>query len=388
MTTTLIHAGQALTPMGEIADAGILIRETVIEAIGPREGMSLPADATEISATNKSAIPGFVDVHIHGAGGRDVMEGSNEALSTVAKTVARHGTTSMVATTVTASADDICRSCEGIAKYIATQHEGPGPRAKVLGIHFEGPFLSEIRRGVHPAEWLRLPSAELLERFVAAAGGKALMLTIAPELLGAIPCIDAAIKAGLVVGIGHTDATYEQARLAMAHGAHHAVHVYNAMRPFSHRDSGVIGAVLTTPDVTAELIADGVHVEEAAMRLLLQAKSANYVILVSDGISATGMPDGKYMLGQMEVTVSGGVCRNSEGKLAGSTLTLDRALRNVVALGKSFEDATRMLTLNPAGLLGLEFKKGALRAGADADILLLDDELQLTSVWIRGEPLN
>ncbi|MEQ1354144.1 MAG: N-acetylglucosamine-6-phosphate deacetylase [Candidatus Acidiferrum sp.] len=388
MTTTLIHAGRALTPTGEIADAGILIRETVIEAIGPREGMSLPADATEISATDKSAIPGFVDVHIHGAGGRDVMEGSNEALSTVAKTVARHGTTSMVATTVTASADDICRSCEGIAKYIATQHEGPGPRAKVLGIHFEGPFLSEIRRGVHPAEWLRLPSAELLERFVAAAGGNALMLTIAPELLGAIPCIDAAIKAGLVVGIGHTDATYEQARLAMAHGAHHAVHVYNAMRPFSHRDSGVIGAVLTTPDVTAELIADNVHVEEAAMRLLLQAKSANCVILVSDGISATGMPDGKYMLGQMEVTVSGGVCRNSEGKLAGSTLTLDRALRNVVALGKSFEDTTRMLTLNPAGLLGLEFKKGALRAGADADILLLDDELQLASVWVRGVPLN
>lgn len=388
MTTTLIHAGRALTPTGEIADAGILIRGTVIEAIGPREGMSLPADAVEISATDKSAIPGFVDVHIHGAGGRDVMEGSNEALSTVARTVARHGTTSMVATTVTASADDICRSCEGIAKYIATQHEGPGPRAKVLGIHFEGPFLSEIRRGVHPAEWLRLPSAELLDRFVAAAGGNALMLTIAPELLGAIPCIDAAIKAGLVVGIGHTDATYEQARLAMAHGAHHAVHVYNAMRPFSHRDSGVIGAVLTTPDVTAELIADNVHVEEAAMRLLLQAKSADCVILVSDGISATGMPDGKYLLGQMEVTVSGGVCRNSEGKLAGSTLTLDRALRNVVALGKSLEDTTRMLTLNPAGLLGLEFKKGALRAGADADILLLDEELQLTSVWIRGEPLN
>jgi N-acetylglucosamine-6-phosphate deacetylase len=388
MATTLIHARRALTPAGEIADAGILIRGTVIETIGPREGMSLPADATEISATDKSAIPGFVDVHIHGAGGRDVMEATTEALTTVTKTVARHGTTSMVATTVTASADDICRSCEGIAKYIATQHEGDGPRAKVLGIHFEGPFLSEIRRGVHPTEWLRLPSAELLDRFVDAAGGNALMLTIAPELLGAIPCIDAAIKAGLVVGIGHTDATYEQARLAMAHGAHHAVHVYNAMRPFSHRDSGVIGAVLTTPDVTAELIADNVHVEEAAMRLLLQAKSAACVILVSDGISATGMPDGKYMLGQMEVTVSGGVCRNSEGKLAGSTLTLDRALRNVVALGKSFEDATRMLTLNPAGLLGLEFKKGALRAGADADILLLDEELQLSSVWIRGEPLN
>jgi N-acetylglucosamine-6-phosphate deacetylase len=388
MTTTLIHAGKALTPTGEIADAGILIREGVIEAIGPREGMNLPVDAAEVDARDKSAIPGFVDVHIHGAGGRDVMEGTTEALSTVTKTVARRGTTSIVATTVTTSADAICRSSEGIAKYIAVQHESTEPHAEVLGIHFEGPFLSPIRRGVHPAEWLRLPSAELLKRFVAAAGGNALMLTLAPELLGAMPCIDAALKAGMVVGIGHTDATYEQARAAIAHGAHHAVHVYNAMRPFSHRDSGVIGAVLTTPNVTAELIADGVHVEEAAMRLLLQAKSADCVVLVSDGVSATGMPDGKYTLGEFEVTVSGGVCRNSEGKLAGSTLTLDRALRNVMALGKSFEDTTRMLTLNPSGLLGLEFKKGALRASADADILLMDDGMQLAGVWVRGVALN
>jgi len=388
MTTTLIHAARALAPTGEIADAGILIREGVIEAIGPREGMSLPVDSNEISATNKSAIPGFVDVHIHGAGGRDVMEATPEAMATVTKTVARRGTTSIVATTVTASADDICRSSEGIAKYIAMQHESDHARAEVLGIHFEGPFLSEIRRGVHPAEWLRLPSAELLDRFLAAAGGNARILTIAPELLGAMPCIDAARKAGIVVAIGHTDATYEQARAAIAHGAHHAVHVYNAMRPFSHRDSGVLGAILTTPNVTAELIADGVHVEEAAMRLLLQAKSPDCVILVSDGISATGMPDGKYMLGQFEVTVSEGVARNSEGKLAGSTLTLDRALRNVMALGKSFEQTVRMLTLNPAGLLGVEFKKGALRVGADADILLMDEAMQLAGVLVRGVAVN
>ncbi len=384
MTTLLIHASRALTPTGEIPDAGILIRDGVIEAIGPREGMNLSGDATEISATDKSAIPGFVDVHIHGAGGHDVMEATPEAMRIITKTVARHGTTSIVATTVTASADDICRSCEGIAKYIVTQHESGDPRAEVLGIHFEGPFLSEVRRGVHPAEWLRLPSAELLERFIAAAGGNARILTIAPELLGAIPCIDAARKAGIVVAIGHTDATYEQARAAIAHGAQHAVHVYNAMRPFSHRDSGVIGAVLTTPNITAELIADGVHVEEPAMRLLLQAKSADCVILVSDGTSATGMPDGKYLLGQFEVVVSGGVCRNSEGKLAGSTLTLDKALRNVMALGKSFADTTRMLSLNPAGLLGVEFKKGALRVGADADVLLMDEEFHLAGVWVRG----
>jgi N-acetylglucosamine-6-phosphate deacetylase len=203
-----------------------------------------------------------------------------------------------------------------------------------------------------------------------------------------MPCIDAARNAGMVVAMGHTDATYEQARAAIAHGVRHAVHVYNAMRPFSHRDSGVIGAVFTSPEVSAELIADGVHVDETAMKVLLQANGPERMILVSDGTSATGMPDGKYMLGQLEVTVSGGICRNSEGKLAGSTLTLDRALRNIVTLGIPLAEAVRMLTLNPAALLGIEFKKGALRVGADADILLLDEGLRLTNVWVRGSAVE
>jgi N-acetylglucosamine-6-phosphate deacetylase len=146
----------------------------------------------------------------------------------------------------------------------------------------------------------------------------------------------------------------------------------------------VIGAVLTSPEVTAELIADGVHVDETAMKMLLQAKGPKHVVLISDGISATGMPDGKYKLGKFEVTVSGGICRNAEGRLAGSTLTLDRALKNVVGLGASLADAVRMLTLNPATLLGIEFKKGALRTGADADIVLLDEGLRLANVWVRG----
>jgi N-acetylglucosamine-6-phosphate deacetylase len=388
MSTTLIHAGRAITPSAEIADAGILIRDDVIEAIGPRSAMTLPAGAQEILAPEGTAIPGFIDVHIHGAGGHDVMEASAEAMTAVTQTVARHGTTSFVATTVTASPEETIRSVEGISKYIAKQCEDGRACAEVLGIHFEGPFISPARRGVHPQEWLKLPSAELLEKFLHAAGGHAQILTIAPELLGARPCIDAARKAGMVVAMGHTDATYEQARAGIAHGVRHAVHVYNAMRPFSHRDSGVIGAVLTSPEVSAELIADGVHVDETAMKVLLQAKGAGGVILISDGISATGMPDGKYMLGGFEVTVSGGVCRNSEGKLAGSTLTLDRALRNIVALGASLADAVRMLTLNPASLLGIEFKKGALRAGADADVLLLNEGLEVTRVWTRGTALN
>jgi len=386
MTTTCLHVGRAITPGSEIPDAAIIFRDGVIESVAPRASLVFPTGAQEIIAKDKIAVPGFIDVHIHGAGGRDVMEGTTDALRKVATTIGAHGTTSFVATTVTADPNAIVRSSEGIAHYIGVQHKETFAGAEVLGIHFEGPFISPVRRGIHPPEWIKLPSAELLDKFVTAAQGNALILTIAPELLGAMPCIDAARKAGMVVGIGHTDATYEQARAAVARGAHHAIHTYNAMRPFSHRDPGVIGAVLTSPDITAELIADGVHVDETAMRILLQAKGAGGVVLISDGISATGMPDGKYMLGGLEVTVSGGVCRNIEGKLAGSTLTLDRALRNIVNLGASLPGALGMLTMNPAKLLGIEHKKGVLRANADADIILLNERFEITQVYARGLP--
>lgn len=388
MPTTLIHAGRALTPTSEISDAGILIRDDVIEAVAPRSSLSLPSGAREVAAREKTAIPGFIDIHIHGAGGRDAMEGTDAALSAVTRKVAEFGTTSLLATTITAAPDDTCRAAAGISLYITQQHAAKESRAEVLGIHFEGPFISKERRGVHPAEWIQSPSEALLKRFLEAAEGNARLMTIAPEVLGATPCIEAARKAGLVVSVGHTDANYEQTRLAIAHGARSATHTYNAMRPFTHRDPGVIGAVLTSPEIHSELIADGVHVEEGAMKLLVRAKGHERVILVSDGLSATGMPDGKYMLGGFEVTVTNGVCRNAAGILAGSTLTLDRALRNIANLGVPLADAARMLTLNPASLLGIEFKKGSLRAGADADVVLLDPSLQVTDVWARGLPVH
>ena len=388
MTTKLLHVGHAFTPAKELHDVGILIRDGVIESIGPRSSQSLPSGAQEILATDQIAAPGFIDVHIHGAGGHDVMEGTEQALQAVSSLIGSHGTTAFVATTVTADPNAICKSSEAIARYIGRQHATSRPGAEVLGIHFEGPFISPVRRGVHPPEWIKLPSAELLERFIAASQGHALILTIAPELLGAMPCIDAARKAGMVVGMGHTDATYEQTRAGLLRGAHHAIHTYNAMRPFSHRDAGVIGAVLTSPEISAELIADGIHVDEVAMRVLLQAKGSSGVILISDGISATGMPDGKYILGGFEITVSGGVCRNIEGKLAGSTLTLDRALRNIVKVGASLGDALQMLTLNPAKLLGIEHKKGVLHPNADADIVLLRPNLEVAQVFARGLPIS
>ena len=388
MSTTLIHASRALTPTTEIPDAGILIRDGVIETVGPRAGMSLPAGALEVRALDKTAAPGFIDIHIHGAGGHDVMKADKAGLGAVTKKVAEFGTTSLLATTVTASPEDTCHAVERIAQYIPQQHASEPSGAEIIGIHFEGPFISKERPGVHPTKWIQLPSAEMLEHFLHAAAGNARLMTIAPEVLGATQCIEAAEKAGLVISIGHTNANYEQTRQAIAHGARSATHTYNAMRPFTHRDPGVIGAVLTSPEINAELIADGVHVEEGAMKLLLQVKGSERVILVSDGLSATGMPDGKYMLGDFEITVSNGVCRNAAGVLAGSTLTLDRALRNIVNLGVALPDAVRMLTLNPASLLGIEFKKGSLRAGADADILLLDQGLRVTNIWARGCALN
>jgi N-acetylglucosamine-6-phosphate deacetylase len=388
MPPIAIYAERVLTPLEEIRDAMIVVDGARIAAVGRRGAIALPRGATEFSAgTGTTVIPGFVDVHIHGAGGHDVMEGTDEAFDAVTATVARHGTTSIVATTVTASPDETCRSVSAIARTTKrglTPSGSSAARAEILGVHFEGPFISAARRGVHPAEWIAAPSVALLERFLDAAGDAARILTLAPELPGALDLVGAARRSGLVAAIGHTDASYAEAEAAIAAGVRHAAHVFNAMRPFSHRETGVLGAVLTSREVTAELIADGVHVDDAAIRLLLAAKGIDRVVLVSDGTAATGMPDGRYRLGSFEVNVSGGVCRNAEGKLAGSTLTLDRAVRHAVNLGVSLSDAVRMATLNPATVLGLEARKGILAAGADADLVLLDAQLRVAGVMARG----
>lgn len=390
MQPIVIHSDRAFTPFEEIHDAVVVIQGSKISAVGQRGKVDLPRGVREINAGSRMIVPGFVDVHIHGAGGHDVMEGTREALEIISATVAAHGTTSLVATTVTASETETRKSVAGIAHFILNTSQYPARElsAEILGIHFEGPFISPARRGVHPAKWIVPPSLELLAQFLGEARGTAQILTLAPELPGALELIAAARRAGLVVSLGHTDATYEQAQAAIEAGASHAAHVYNAMRPFSHRGTGVIGAVLTSPKVSAELIADGVHVDEAAMRMLVELKTPERVILVSDGISATGMPDGNYKLGMFEVTVSGGVARNSEGKLAGSTLPLDRALRNMVALGVPLSSALQMITANPARQIGLGARKGMLAPGGDADLVVLDDELEVSGVMTRGAGLE
>lgn len=391
MALQAIFAGRVFTPHEEIADAVIVTDGEKITAVGCRDEVSVPASAHRHDKRDFSAVPGFIDVHIHGAAGYDVMDSSAEALAAISAKVAARGTTSLLATTVTASEAATCRAVEAVAAWIERAKAQPPrrkPSAEILGVHFEGPFISHARRGVHPKEWIQAPSISLFRRLLASAKGSARILTLAPELPGADELIPEALRAGLVVSLGHTDASYAEAAAAISLGARHAAHVFNAMRPFAHRETGVLGAILTSPGVTAELIADGVHVDDAAIRVLLAAKGTQGVILVSDGISATGMADGKYRLGTFKVDVAGGVARNSDGKLAGSTLTLDRALRHMVALGISLGEALSMVTANPARLLGLEQRKGNLVPGADADLVLLDDQLNVTGVMTRGVGLD
>ena len=394
MTIQAIFADRAFTPSEEIADAVILLDGEKIAAIGPRHSLSVPGDARCCEARGLTIVPGFIDLHIHGAGGRDVMEGTREALEIIAATVASRGTTSLLATTVTASEECTLHAAAAISSWIRSRPPAGSTvaagaptaevRAEILGIHFEGPFISAARRGVHPLEWIAPPSIPLLRDLLAAAQGTARILTLAPELSGALDLVHAARNAGLIVSLGHTDATYAQATAAIDLGARHATHVFNAMRPFAHRETGVLGAALTSPLVTCELIADGVHVDAAAIRLLIAAKGPGSIILVSDATSATGMPDGRYALGSFAVNVVCGVSRDSAGNLAGSTLTLDRALRNLHALGVPLPQVLAMLTANPARALGLDGRKGALVPGADADLVFLDNRLEVAGVMARG----
>jgi len=387
MSATAIYASRILTPQEELRDCVIVVEAGRITGIGHRDEVHIPPGAKDYVASGMTVVPGFVDVHIHGAGGHDVMEAEGAALDKITATVARFGTTSIVATTVTAPIEATCHSLEGIAAYIRA-HESTADNARfgadILGIHLEGPFINPERRGVHPTASILAPSVESFEKFRAAAGNLIKLITIAPEMPGALKLIAAAVADGVVVGLGHTDADYAQARAAIQAGARHAVHVYNAMRPFTHRDPGVISAVLTDADVTAEIIADGVHVAGPAIQVLLGTKGFDTVLLVSDGTAATGMRDGTFKLGGFEVQVRDGVVRNSEGKLAGSTLTIDRAIRYLVELGVPVVDAIRMATILPARRLGLAGKKGIIAVGADADLVVLTPDLHVAGVMTRG----
>ncbi len=389
-----ILAGTIYTPTAEIRHGTILINGHRIAKVGPRDQIKIPSGAAVIENQDRIAVPGFIDMHIHGAAGHDVMEATPEGVSAAAGYLARHGTTSFLATTITATLERTLRAVRGLSKIIRALEStgGAGSHgivgAQPIGIHFEGPFLNAERRGAHPAAQIRKPSIAVFNRLLEAAEGTARVITLAPEISGALSLLEYARSQGLAVGIGHSNANYDEAERAIDVDATHATHIYNAMRPFSHRDPGIIGAVLTDDRVSAELICDGVHVEPPAVRLLVRSKGLERVLLVSDGLSAAGMPDGTYQLGGFTIHVEGGICRTAEGVLAGSTVTSDAALRNLASFtGLSYGQCLPCATLNPAKILGVERQKGVIAPGADADIAILDQNYYVTQTYVRGRPV-
>jgi N-acetylglucosamine-6-phosphate deacetylase len=324
--------------------------------------------------------PGFIDLHVHGGCGRDVMEGSLEALQEISAGLARHGVTAFLPTTVSASAADMEAALAGLAEHRSKIADGALP----LGVHMEGPYLNPARKGTHAAAHLRPAQAPEFRRYLQQSGNTIRRITIAPEMDPDLAVIRQAASLGIRVALGHTDATLEESRAAIEAGARSATHTFNAMRPFHHREPGVLGAALTDARVFTEIIADGIHVHPLAVQLLLRAKGAKLTVLASDGISAVDMPDGVYPLGEEQVTVKNGRCIGPDGALAGSTLTLDRAVRNLVEWGLPAQDAVIAATAAPASSMGIEVAKGIIAPGADADLVFLNKRLEVVQTMIAG----
>ena len=385
-----VIAGKIYTPLQEIVAGVVLMEGARIVRVGPKSKVKVPRGAEVLDHRGHIIVPGFIDVHTHGAAGHDLMEGTSQAVSSVANFLARKGTTSFVATTVTAGLEDTLTAVRNLAEAIraqrleAQQPDQP-PSSEILGIHFEGPFLNGKRRGAQPADQIQPPSVELLQKLLDAAEGSGGVITLAPELEGALPLLKYARRRGLRVSIGHSDATLEEAERALDAGATQATHVFNAMRPFNHRDPGIIGAVLTNDRVFAELICDGIHVHPGAVRLLAKSKGLDRVLLVSDSGPGTGMPDGNYRIHKFDVTIVDGVCRDQQGNLAGSTVTLETELRNLMRFtGQPYAKVLPCATLNPARQLGLEKRKGVIAPGADADLVALDAAYRVVRTYVRG----
>jgi len=381
---TAFTAARLFTPTEEIRSPLFVVEDGVISEVSSRSGTDVPGNAKVVDFGDAILAPGFIDIHIHGGTGLDVMRASASDLPRLGKFLATHGVTAYFPTTVAAPLDSTCAALERLADAIeATVSDGP-VQARPLGIHLEGPFLSHKRRGVHPPENLVEPTIAVFDRLWQAARGHVRVLTIAPEILGAMEVITEAARRNVCVSIGHSDAEMPVAQAAVKAGARHATHTFNAMRPLDHREPGILGEVLSNNELTADMIVDGIHVDPAVVELFLKAKGAERAVLITDAISATGMPDGRYQLGPIEVDVKDGKA-TSGGSLAGSVLTMDRAVRNVTKFSNwSLREAVRAATLNPARALGLAAHHGVLAPGASADFLVLSSTGEVLKTIVRG----
>ncbi|GAA2062271.1 N-acetylglucosamine-6-phosphate deacetylase [Streptomyces albiaxialis] len=350
------------------------------------EGATLAEDAVGAGAPDTSLdlsghwiVPGFVDMHIHGGGGASFSAGTAEEAMTAIRTHREHGTTTLVASTVTGDLDDLCRQAAALGE-LAEQGE-------LAGVHFEGPFISCERRGAHDPALLRDPDPADVRKLLDAARGTAKMMTLAPERPGGLESVRLLAESGVIAAVGHTDTDYDGTLEAIEAGATVATHLFNAMPPLGHRAPGPIPALLEDERVTVELINDGTHLHPSVLELAFGSAGAGRVALITDAMGAAGMEDGRYPLGPLEVEVKDGVARLIEGgSIAGSTLTLDSAFRrSVVVDGIPVPDVVRAISANPARLLGVDDKVGSLEPGKYADLVVLDEDFALAGVMRRGE---
>ncbi len=392
----VFKARRLFTPAESVEAAVVVVEDGVISSIFSQHSEALPADFEVADFGDAVLAPAYFDQHIHGCGGRDVMEATDAALTDVGCFLARRGVVGYLATTVTASMETTLASLSGLAKIVRRGADGRSGRAVPVGIHLEGPFLSHEKRGVHPPELLLTPTVALFDRFWQAAEGQIKLMTIAPELPNAVEVIRRASGLGVRISIGHSNATLTFAKAGIAAGAVSATHTFNAMRSFDQREPGILGVVLDDDNLFAEVICDGFHVDPSAVRLFWKAKGAERAVLVTDGISATGMPDGMYKLGTLDVEVKDGKCLSYYGEgddkgvgtIAGSTLTMDRAVSNFRTFtGAALDSVVGLATRNPARMLGVEARFGSLAVGRAADFVVLGDDGVLRETVLGGELL-
>jgi N-acetylglucosamine-6-phosphate deacetylase len=376
----VITGGAVVTPSGVIDPGDVLVdRDGRISAVARSGAIDAPADAATLGATDCWVTAGFIDIQINGGHGIDLTTAPDRA-DELARHLPQYGVTSFVPTIITCRDD---QRAAALAWWAARNASTGAPAAAPLGLHIEGPMLAEARRGAHPRELLRRPEPGLIDGWSRDAG--VVLATLAPELPGALDVIATLTDRGIVVALGHTDCTAEEFAAGVGAGARYVTHLFNGMRPFGHRDPGPIGATLADDTVVAGLICDGIHVDPVAVRMAWRALGPDRVNLVTDAVAVLGTDPGASRLGSVDVTVDGGGVRTAAGVLAGSDLSLDQAVRNLVVFaGCTVPDAVRTVTATPARLLGLD-QRGALCPGARGDVTVLGAELDVVATVVGGE---
>lgn len=361
----------------KIEKGSVLIENGKIKEINP----TTPYEGETIDANGLYLSPGFIDVHIHGAAGYDTMDGTFKAINEIAKAIAKHGTTSFTPTTMTVASEDILQSMKIIKEAKLNGTDG----ANVLGAHLEGPFISPKAIGAQNPKYVLAPSIENFNKIVGDYEDAVVSITLAPEVDGAEELIKYLSDKSIKVSMGHTKATYKEAMNGINCGCSHATHLFNAMTGFAHREPGVVGAVFDSP-ITTETISDGIHISYPSLRTAYKVKGTDKVLLITDAMMACSMPDGMYSLGGQDVVVKNGAARLKDGTLAGSILTLDKAVKNVYNNSNyDLFEVVKMATYNAAKHCKVENKKGLIKEGYDADLLLFDKDIDIKHVIINGK---